>query len=157
VTPVDLGACLASVAREMQASVDLAAATDLIVEAAADLVGGPASFAAITLVYARRRLETVAATSDAATRGDQLQYELGEGPCMDAVWDHEQVVTPGLASDVRWPRWGPRVADELGVCSMLCTQLFTTKDQLGALNIYSTELSSVTSRRSPYCTGCPRS
>jgi GAF domain-containing protein len=36
------------------------------------------------------------------------------------------------------------VANELGVQTMLCTQLFTNEDQLGALNLYSTRKSAFT-------------
>jgi GAF domain-containing protein len=71
-----------------------------------------------------------------AREGDRLQYELGQGPCLDAAWAQEQVWVSDLETDERWPAWGPRVVKELGVRSMLCTQLFTNKDQLGALNVY---------------------
>jgi hypothetical protein len=47
------------------------------------------------------------------------------------------VYSRDLAAESRWPDWGPRVVDELGVRSMLCFRLFTTKDTLGALNLYS--------------------
>lgn len=34
---------------------------------------------------------------------DQLQYELQEGPCMDAVWEHDVIMSPDLAREGRWP------------------------------------------------------
>lgn len=134
-----LSSRLADVAREVRSSNDVSAAADYISQTAADMVGGHSSAAGITLVHARHRVETAAATSEVVRRGDELQYQMHEGPCLDAAWVEQQVVTGDLAHDGRWPRWGPRVADELGVRSMVCTQLFTNEDQLGALNIYSTE------------------
>ena len=93
--------------------------------------------AGISLVMSGRRIESPATTSDVASRGDQLQYELNEGPCLDSIADHETIVCPDLLTEKRWARWGPRVAEELGVRSMLCFQLFTTARSLGALNLYS--------------------
>ena len=131
---------LADMARDIQSQADVSAATDRIVEAAAALIGGDGSAAGITLVHRQRRVETPAATSDAVRRGDTLQYELGEGPCLDAAWVQELVYSNDLPGDHRWPKWGPQVAEELGVRSMLCTQLFTNENQLGALNVYSPHL-----------------
>ena len=96
--------------------------------------------AAISIAHRGRRVENLGATTEAVRRGDELQAELGEGPCLDAVWDQEQVVVGDLAGEQRWPRWGPKMVAEFGLKSMLCTQLFTNERQLGALNLYSTEL-----------------
>jgi GAF domain-containing protein len=132
----ELGRRLADVARDVQSREDLAGAADEIVAVAAQMFDDDTA-AGITLVHARRRVETAAATTDLVRRGDVLQYELDQGPCLDAAWRHRQVYSPDLANDQRWPTWGPQVAEELGVRTMLCTQLFTNEDQLGALNLYS--------------------
>ena len=47
------------------------------------------------------------------------------------------VSAPDLAQDLRWPAWSSRVVHDLGARSMLCLQLFTDADTLGALNLYS--------------------
>jgi GAF domain-containing protein len=132
----DLNQQLADVARDIQSQDDISDVATRISQAAVEIVGGDA-MAGISLVHARRRIETIGATSDLARRGDELQYEKSEGPCLDAVWEQKQVYASRLAGDERWPDWGPAVGEELGVQSMLCTQLFTNEDQLGALNIYS--------------------
>lgn len=80
---------------------------------------------------------TSAATSELPTRANELQQELGEGPCMDAAWKHRVVSAPDLSRDERWPLWAPRAVEELGVHSMLCLQLFTHEGRLGALNLFS--------------------
>lgn len=80
--------------------------------------------------------ETVAASSEMARLCDQLQYDLDEGPCLDAVRSHQTVVSNAVASDPRWPRWGPAVAEQYGVGSMLSLLLYTHGDSYGAINLY---------------------
>jgi len=81
--------------------------------------------------------ETVAASSDKARLCDQLQYDLDEGPCLDTVRSHQTVVSNDIATDPRWPRWGPAVAERYGVGSMLSLLLYTHGDAFGAINLYS--------------------
>ena len=81
-------------------------------------------------------MESVAYSSDLILRADELQYELGESPCLDAVWTNGVFVIPDLAADGRWPRWAPAAAD-LGVGSSVSVHLFTTDTALGSLNLYS--------------------
>lgn len=133
----DIGARMAQIAREVRSADDVAQAGDRISAAAVDLLGGHAQ-AGVSVAHRGRRVENLGATADVVRSGDELQVELGEGPCLDAIWEKEQVVVEHLAADHRWPRWGPRMADE-GISSMLCTRMFTNERQLGALNIYSTE------------------
>jgi GAF domain-containing protein len=138
VTDQRLSARLAQIAREVHGEDDVSRVHDRIIRATAELFDGRAEVG-ISIAHRKHRVENGAATSESASRGDELQTELGEGPCLDAVWDHEQVVTGDLAHDARWPVWGPRMAERYGIQSMLSTQLFTSEDQLGALNVYSTD------------------
>lgn len=133
----DVGARMARIAREVRSADDVAQAGDRISAAAVELLGADAQ-AGISIAHRGRRVDNIGATSEVVRRGDALQVELGEGPCLDAMWDKEQVVAGDLAADHRWPRWGPVMVDN-GVKSMLCTQLFTNEHQLGALNVYSSE------------------
>jgi GAF domain-containing protein len=135
----DIGARMAQIAREVHSGDDVVQAVDRICAAAVGLLGGEAE-AAISIAHRGRRVENLGATTEAVRRGDELQAELGEGPCLDAVWEQEQVVVGDLTREDRWPRWGPKMVEEFGMKSMLCSQLFTNERQLGALNIYSTEL-----------------
>lgn len=104
------------------------------VELAVELVEG-CDHAGVTLA-SRVAVESAAATDDVVRRGDALQYELSEGPCLDAVRRQHTVISPDLAVDVRWTSWAPRVHAELGVRAMLSLLLFTERDSLGALNLY---------------------
>ena len=65
-----------------------------------------------------------------------LQTETGQGPCLDAAYEHETVRVPDIAQEQRWPRFAARAA-EAGVGSMLSFQLYVEADDLGALNLYS--------------------
>lgn len=103
---------------------------------AVELIEG-CQHAGISLVKKHCLIETPAATSEVALRGDELQYELKQGPCLDSIEKQETILCPDLLKEKRWPVWAPRVATELGVRSMLCFQLFTTAREYGALNLYS--------------------
>lgn len=93
--------------------------------------------AAVSLLVRGKGLRTPVCTDEWVASGDALQYELGEGPCVDAAWEHEIVISDDLCAEERWPTWGPRVVAELGARSMMCVQLFTTETTIGALNMYS--------------------
>jgi len=95
----------------------------------------PCDQASITMKGPNRTLRTVASSSELVNRADSLQYQLDEGPCLDAVWVDGLFVIPHLVEDGRWPNWAPKAA-ELGVVSMLSLHLFTDA-ALGSLNLYS--------------------
>lgn len=127
---------IAAAARALSYERDVQHTLGASVGLATELIAG-CDEAGVSLVHRRRVIETPAATSDLVETGDKLQYEFQEGPCLDAIWDQETVYSHDLAAEYRWPTWGPRVVEELGVRSMLCFRLFTTADTLGALNLYS--------------------
>jgi transcriptional regulator with GAF, ATPase, and Fis domain len=106
-----------------------------VVERAVEVVPG-CDWASVTLRRRRNRTETVASSGDVALQADQLQYELGEGPCLEAAATGEPRLSNHLKSSAHWPRWGPRAA-ALGVQSLLGIQLATVDEVLGALNFYS--------------------
>ena len=76
-----------------------------------------ADHAAVSLVHQHKRIETPAATDDVARRGDQLQYDLGEGPCLQSIREQETVSSRDLLDEPRWPDWSWRAAEELGESS----------------------------------------
>jgi hypothetical protein len=98
----------------------------------------PASdFAGISIRRGQGRIETPARTAPVVDALDGAQYELDEGPCLDAIRVTDTVVINDTATDPRWPRWGPRAA-ELGARSVLSVRLATADLVVGGLNIYST-------------------
>jgi hypothetical protein len=74
-----------------------------------------------------------------ALRADALQYEIGSGPCVDAILDDNVYVTENVARDQRWAQWGLRVSSELGLHSVLAYRLTLLDDSgaIAALNVYS--------------------
>jgi transcriptional regulator with GAF, ATPase, and Fis domain len=131
----NLSALLAAAARDL-GSENVERTLEKSVHFAVELIEG-CDDCAITLVRRGTALETPVSTGDLPKRGDALQYELGEGPCMDAVWEQEVVISADLAQEKRWPTWGPRVVADLGARSMMCIRLFANEQTLGALNMYS--------------------
>ena len=126
---------IARYAREVGASRPEAERRAIGVELATHLIDG-CDYAGI-MVRTRRGVESQAATSEVVLAGDELQYELGEGPCLDSLREQETVVSNDIVRDPRWPRWGPAANERYGVAAMLSVLLFTEDATYGALNLYS--------------------
>lgn len=84
-----------------------------------------------------RTVETAAATDQLIERADERQTQVGQGPCLDAIWTHDTFIVRDTATDARWPVFGP-IAAELGLHSILSVRLYDDVQTLGALNMYST-------------------
>jgi len=81
------------------------------------------------------RAQTVVATAAFVHEVDDVQYDLGEGPCLSAVGDGRTHTSGNLGGARDWPRFGPR-AGRLGVHSALSIPLLLGGEVLGALNVY---------------------
>ncbi|HZH19986.1 MAG TPA: GAF and ANTAR domain-containing protein [Geodermatophilus sp.] len=90
----------------------------------------------ITLVRGDRAF-TAAHTGEMALVADELQYEQGYGPCMDAGRAGVVLRIDDTRTEQRWPDYVPRVL-EVGVRSSLSMPLPYQGSTIGALNIYST-------------------
>ena len=75
---------LAAIARQLVNEPDMQHTLQRIVEAAAQHLDGEV-WASVSLVEQRREVRTPASSDDRATQADRLQYELEEGPCLDAI------------------------------------------------------------------------
>jgi hypothetical protein len=73
--------------------------------------------AGLTLLE-ENRSDTIVATADFVTQVDDIQYSLGQGPCISAAADQQTVMSGSLGGDQRWPQFGSRVA-RLGVHSVV--------------------------------------
>ncbi|MBV9594273.1 MAG: GAF and ANTAR domain-containing protein [Actinobacteria bacterium] len=124
---------LSELAREMQADESMEALLQRIVTAAVAEVEG-AQYAGISEIRART-VTTRAMTDELVRRIDQLQYDLGVGPCLSSLREQETVRSDDLAEEQRWPQFAS-AAVEQGVLSMLSVQLFVEGANLGALNLY---------------------
>lgn len=92
--------------------------------------------AGVSLVE-RRKVITVGASDEVPALVDAIQYEVDDGPCLDAIRRHEIFIVEQLSTEKRWPRFSARAAQETGVESMLALRLFVESDTMGALNLYS--------------------
>ncbi|MCA1702460.1 MAG: GAF and ANTAR domain-containing protein [Actinobacteria bacterium] len=126
---------LSELARDLQERRSLQDTLNGIAQAAVDNVPG-AQFAGITLVRARREVHTAAWTDELVHAADQAQYDTGQGPCLNSVYEEKTVRVTDMRTEHRWPEFAKRAAG-LGVSSMLSIQLYVTGDNLGALNLYS--------------------
>jgi hypothetical protein len=85
------------------------------------------------------RFSTVVATDENARAVDEIQYELGTGPCVDAITQDTTFRTGCLEDDQRWPEFSRRASDAFGVHSMLSFRLYLEDDsRIAGLNLYST-------------------
>lgn len=69
---------------------------------------------------------------------DRAQVEEAEGPCLDCMRLGAVMRVRDLASDTRWPSYGPRAA-QLGARSTVSFPMAAEGRTVGALNLYSRE------------------
>ena len=80
---------------------------------------------------------SVCTTNEVSTLIEELQYTLGEGPCIDAHRQHAPVVEPDLAdpATVRWAEFS-RSAVDAGARAVFGFPVSIGDVHLGALNLY---------------------
>lgn len=142
----DVAASLARMARALLAHESVNSTLDGIVTHAVEMVEGCES-ASIMVLNRKRQLSTLAATSEVGPESNRIQTDLGEGPCFDVFRHGLEIlrVADMAASAERWPSYVPK-ACALGIGSMMGFLLFTTRENLGMLNLYSAEPDAFTPR-----------
>lgn len=110
----------------------------LVVDTGMLVVDG-AELVSVTLRTTDGNYETPVSTDALATSLDYLQYQLDEGPCVEAtrIPGIGSVTSADLKGDGMFPRWGPAAADA-GVHAVLAVGLFLGEPAAGsgALNFY---------------------
>lgn len=96
-----------------------------------------ASEVSVTLVRGDNA-HTAAFTGPLALNLDEIQYERGHGPCLDASATSATLSVPDMTDEARWPDWTARAA-EAGARSSLSIGLPVQEKLTGALNIYSVD------------------
>jgi GAF domain-containing protein len=109
-----------------QTPTTLAAFLAEIVGLAAGVVT-PAATCGLTVRRNRQPL-TVASSDARAAQIDEFQYEIGEGPCLDAL-DTDQTILVDDFDDDRWPRFRTHALPH-GVASSLSIPLVVEGQQL---------------------------
>jgi transcriptional regulator with GAF, ATPase, and Fis domain len=118
--------------------IDLEETLATITASAIEAVPG-VDHASISITGKDGLIQTLAPTDLVAVRADELQYELGEGPCLKAVLEEPVVQVDDISSDPRWPQFGPRVAKQFGIGSQLAFQFRADPHVRGGFNLYSNE------------------
>jgi ANTAR domain/GAF domain len=93
--------------------------------------------AAISLVFAGVASGTLGSSGAAARAYDELQFTLGEGPCLDSVALRAPVLIADLANanDVRWPAYGPAMLDHQ-IRGIFAIPLVLAGEYVGALDLF---------------------
>jgi transcriptional regulator with GAF, ATPase, and Fis domain len=133
---VDVARVLSDIARSLEAEPDLHHTAGGIAATVTDTVSGAED--AVVSLCEGESLRTVAATSDLVEQVNNLEYELNEGPCLDALHMRRTYRIDDMSHERRWPRFAA-AAQAHGIQSMLGYRLFTSGRTLGALDLYSTQ------------------
>lgn len=128
---------MAQIAGSLKSAGDVDETLAKITAAALEYVPG-VDHASISILHRDGHIDTVAPTDDVIQLADKLQYELHQGPCYDAVEENASVRSPDVANDIRWPQYGPRVA-EIGIRAQWAFTLYTHARARAALNLYARE------------------
>jgi transcriptional regulator with GAF, ATPase, and Fis domain len=134
---VDLAETFGEAARTLLAEDDAQATLERIVRLAVDTIDG-CEHAGITVIE-RGAVTSPASSDEIPALLDRIQAETHEGPCVDAIEDHEVFQTGKLSEESRWPAFSARANAESGIESILSFRLFAEEDTLGALNLYSSQ------------------
>jgi len=95
----------------------------------------PGSSGAGVSIIDERQRRSSGATDDLVLRADNLQYELGEGPCLTATAERRLIRIDDLATEQRWPRWAS-AAQALGLSSAMSAPMVAGNTALGAIKVY---------------------
>jgi hypothetical protein len=134
----ELIAVVSEVAASLRLPMDLDEALERITGSAVDTIPG-IDHASLSVTTKAGKIQTLAPTDPVATRADQLQYDLREGPCYEAVDGAPVLEVDDLASDLRWPAYGPKAAAAFGLGSQVAFQFLAEPHGRGALNLYANQ------------------
>ena len=91
--------------------------------------------AGLTLLVGGQHRGTPAASDKRAVLVEELQFTLGEGPCLEANRTGAPVLEPQLAGSTRWPAFAPE-AVAIGVGAVFAVPLQMGAARFGALDLY---------------------
>ena len=144
----EISAALLKAAREISQPRELQTTLDTIVETAAHSLPG-IDHVGITIASRSGAMETKAGSDTFVWEMDRLQYELHEGPCLHAITVEPVTTVEWAGRDLRWPRFMP-LAVAKGLRSQMGLRLYTEKETLGGLNLYSTSSDTIDPARSAH-------
>jgi transcriptional regulator with GAF, ATPase, and Fis domain len=131
----DPGAIFASLATIIYARPDFFEIYRAVCNAAPLLVTGCDH--ASLMLRRNGRLITAAASSEVARQIDELEREIGEGPCLDAILDEAAYVDADLTAGSPWPRLADEILEHTTVRGAAGFRLIAEHQKVGALNLFS--------------------
>lgn len=104
----------------------------------------PASGVGVSFMSESGDLLTAAASSRTSALLEELQFTLGEGPCLTAFASRSPVLVPDLSEEANesWPSYVHRARDH-GVRAVFAFPLVVGAARLGALDVYRGETGSL--------------
>jgi diguanylate cyclase (GGDEF)-like protein len=129
----DLAELLSEFARTMVTDFPIQEILDHLVKRIVEIL--PVTAAGVTLIEPGVDPRYVAASDPSALRYEQLQTELGEGPCLAAYGSDEAISLPDLRVEDRFSTFVPP-ALESGLAAVFAFPLRHGDLQLGALDLY---------------------
>jgi len=117
----------------------------------------PITGAAVSTVGDLLGSETVSASDELAARVDELQFDLGEGPCWDAMNLGRPVLEPRLKDHPRtvWPAFTPALSAH-PVNSIFAFPLQVGNLHIGAVDLYSVDPVDLTSTQTRHAAALAR-
>jgi len=94
-----------------------------------------ASGAGIMLMFDESVAGSLCSSNSISAQIEELQFTLGEGPCIDAYRRDEPVTEPDLSRSPRWIGFAPAAVDA-GAAAVFGFPVRSGSARLGALNLY---------------------
>ena len=139
--PIDPTGALTELSAALTAGKDMSQILDQVVQVVRQHVPG-AEQSSMTLVRGNKAA-TAASTGPLPVALDEIQYDQGYGPCLDAGRCDEVMHIDDMSTEQRWPEYTP-LAVEHGVHSSLSLPLPVENYLVGALNVYATRVGAFT-------------
>jgi diguanylate cyclase (GGDEF)-like protein len=128
-----LSAVLSDFARTLATDFPIQGILDHLVKRIVDVL--PVTGAGVMVISGESAPHYIAASDEAALRFEQLQSDLGDGPCVWAYSSGQPVAVPDLASDGRFAQFGPPAVAN-GLAAVFAFPLRHGNGRLGALDLY---------------------
>ena len=125
----------AALAHRLREGRTVAEVHQIVAESAVQLIDG-CDRAGIG-VLEKDSFRSAAATDAVMQLIDELQNEIGEGPCLEASTDGVVQVDNDITRHSTWPRLAPVVVERTPVRAMLAVPLVDEGHRHGALNVFS--------------------
>jgi hypothetical protein len=101
--------------------------------------------AAISLVFDGANVGTLGHSGGPARDYDELQFTIGEGPCLDSVSDRRPVFAVDLADrrEARWPLYGPAML-AMSIRGVFALPVVVAGEYVGALDLFRADPGNIT-------------